>query len=57
MTPAQLRRENERLKAQIESLRESMSRGFGMDVRAVIDRADLQKRIEQAVKILTGEDE
>ncbi len=57
MTPAQLRRENERLKSQLAALRAAMEHGYSMDIEAIMGRAYLQKRIEQAVKILMGEDE
>lgn len=56
-TAPALRRKVERLEAQLAALRSNMSQGYNCDINVVMQRADMAKRIEQAIRILQGKDE
>lgn len=54
---AALRRKVERLEAQLDALKSGMKHGYNCDINVVLQRADMARRIEQAVAILQGKDE
>jgi len=56
-TPAALRRKIERLEAQIKALTDFMDRDRKSEYETIRRNADMAVRIEQAARILQGEDE